>query len=456
MVVPYRGGRSRGPFPCRSPNSRLLVAYFVFRLFVCFRINKPGGCGKITKIHYGAVDGTTVESLDVKYVVGSGSEKELDPGVVFPYETLERTGRQRRGRDFLGGRMEDTKASRKNNKAAHDDENEPQQANAQKGVKKNTTTNKRKPTTAKPNTDKRVKQEASGGHKPLEASAETTSPSTPDQKKKPKAKKVTPIPAYVLAHTTDCDVSPLFATGWNETTTKTTDVARRGLFDGTEDHHKLLISKPAAMQKKTKKKKALPTVTPGLEIKQTPERKLPAKEITNKSATTAPTSSKTAKKSSSGATNSKAARAIMTSTKSRPVVLASSSDLQKAKKTKHSRPASLELAKTAKKAPPLKTTESLLQVPKYASMQTKKMDLLKTAPTTKPILAFPRPKTMALPTKTGGRKALKDVYDDERRKAKQFLDDVCGARDDDIVVDPSKENSVNQLRVHQQESKESL
>jgi hypothetical protein len=440
LLFSAEGRKEHGGFSVQEP----IGDYFLFSLFssvLLFRINKPGGCGKITKIHYG-VDGRTVESLDVKYVVGSGSEKELDPGIVFPYENLERTGRQRRGREFLGGRVEDIVLPRASRNAQ--DENEQKQANAKKGAtgKKTTTTNNKRKPTAKSKADKRVKQDLSGNN-PLVASAETTSPSTPEQKKKQKAKKVTPIPAYVLA-TTDCDVSPLFATGWNDTT-QSTAVARRGLFDDDED--KDLISKPAAMQKTTKKKKALKlsAVAPGDEIKRTPEKKMAAKE-NNKSAT-AP-SSKTAKKSS-GATT-KAARAMMPSTKTRPVVLASS-ELRKAEKP--TRPAPFELAaklQTAKKAPP-KATES--QGPKYASMQAKKMELLKTAPVTKPILAFPRPKQMALP-KVGGRKALKEVYEDERRKAKQFLDDICGARDGDIVVEPSKEN--DNERHQNNESKESL
>jgi hypothetical protein len=403
--------------------------------------------------------------LDVKYIVGSGSEKELDPGIVFPYESLERTGRQRRGRDFLGGRgVADRIApppprARATRNIAQD-ENEPKQANAKKGVTgKNTTTttNKRKPTAAKPTAakpkkaDKGVKREASSNN-PLEASAETTSPSTPEQKKKKKAKKVTPIPSYVMA-TTDCDVSPLVGTCWNDRTQTTAVAARRGIFHD-DDKDEDLISKPAAMQKHTKKKPLqLSAVTPGDEIKQTPEKKLAAKETNNNmTATATAPSSKTAKKSS-GTITTKAARTLITSTKTktRPVVLASS-ELRKAEKPTRSAP--LELAvklQTAKKAPTPKTTES--RGPKYASMQTKKTDLLKTAPATKPILAFPRPlPTTGLP-KVGDRKALKEVYEDEKRKAKLFLDDVCGARDDDIVVEPSKENVKER---HQNESKESL
>lgn len=63
-------------------------------------INKPGGCARITKIHY-AVDGLNVESIDVKYVLGGGCEKEIDPAIVSPFETLDRGGRKRRGRDFF-------------------------------------------------------------------------------------------------------------------------------------------------------------------------------------------------------------------------------------------------------------------------------------------------------------------------------------------------------------------
>ena len=50
------------------------------------RINKPGGCAKITKINY---NGNIIDSLDVKYTVGGGSEKQLDPSIVSMYELYE-------------------------------------------------------------------------------------------------------------------------------------------------------------------------------------------------------------------------------------------------------------------------------------------------------------------------------------------------------------------------------
>ena len=74
---------------------RLTILFLFF-----FSINKPGGCAKITKIHFAAADGSNIEALDVKYILG-GSEKNIDPAIVSPYETLQRGGRKRRGREFL-------------------------------------------------------------------------------------------------------------------------------------------------------------------------------------------------------------------------------------------------------------------------------------------------------------------------------------------------------------------
>ena len=59
-------------------------------------INRPGGVGKITKVHY---DNGYVISVDVKYVL-SGFDKHIDLAFVHPTETLNRQSRSRRGRDF--------------------------------------------------------------------------------------------------------------------------------------------------------------------------------------------------------------------------------------------------------------------------------------------------------------------------------------------------------------------
>ena len=60
-------------------------------------INRPGGVGKITKLHY---SNGFVESLDVKYIVGCGTDTMLDLDFVLAYEPLESNGRSRHGREF--------------------------------------------------------------------------------------------------------------------------------------------------------------------------------------------------------------------------------------------------------------------------------------------------------------------------------------------------------------------
>ena len=88
-------------------------------------INRPGGVGKITKLHY---DNGYVIWVDVKYVL-SGSDKQLDLAFVHPVETLERASRTRRSRDFFragparGGRRNrggETEDGNDNNAAADD------------------------------------------------------------------------------------------------------------------------------------------------------------------------------------------------------------------------------------------------------------------------------------------------------------------------------------------------
>ena len=59
-------------------------------------INRPGGFAKITKIH---VDSRgNIESFDVKYVIETGTETELDPLFVAPHVTVEEPRGSRRSR----------------------------------------------------------------------------------------------------------------------------------------------------------------------------------------------------------------------------------------------------------------------------------------------------------------------------------------------------------------------
>lgn len=141
-------------------------------------INKPGGCAKITKVHT-TDDGNYIEGLDVKYVLGGGREKNLDPVIVSPYETLERGGRKRRSREFLMQREEDLKAEQKT-------------ALANKKV-----------------SNIAAATEAAGkeNHASLKSSPTCSTPEKPKAAKKPK--KVTPIPRMVITGKKIDYVSPM-------------------------------------------------------------------------------------------------------------------------------------------------------------------------------------------------------------------------------------------------------
>jgi hypothetical protein len=74
----------------------LIVSHFV--IWMCFfhdlRINRPGGTGRITKIHY-ASNGFTVESIDVKYTVSSGFDHHLSPDLILVHQELDSRSRRR-------------------------------------------------------------------------------------------------------------------------------------------------------------------------------------------------------------------------------------------------------------------------------------------------------------------------------------------------------------------------
>jgi len=79
-----------------------LIYYPTFQRF-CFdnniiSINRPGGTGRITKIHYSSnnANGILVDSLDVKYTVSGGFDQHLDPDLVTPHQDAPRGRRIRR------------------------------------------------------------------------------------------------------------------------------------------------------------------------------------------------------------------------------------------------------------------------------------------------------------------------------------------------------------------------
>lgn len=92
------------PFPFFLRHCLLLLVYAC----AC-RINRPGGTGRITRIHYAAVDDdgingsapVVVEYLDVKYTVNGGHDYKLDPDLVEPHpelQELKNTPNDTRGR----------------------------------------------------------------------------------------------------------------------------------------------------------------------------------------------------------------------------------------------------------------------------------------------------------------------------------------------------------------------
>jgi hypothetical protein len=182
------------------------------------------------------VDGDYIEGLDVKYILGGGGERNLDPAIVSPLETLERGGRKRRGRDFLHQREEDLK--KKYAKNADTSRQKPPEADLSSSL-----LNQAVVADAAP-------RESKSSHQSI-----TTTFSTP-QKRRPQKnppKKVTPIPKLVKVANKSDSVSPL--TELRDTTANSNydelekpSVAPRGLcFDTVEEQdvskEKMLKSK---------------------------------------------------------------------------------------------------------------------------------------------------------------------------------------------------------------------
>ena len=162
-----------------------------------------------------AKDGHHVESIDVKYVLGGGFEKDIDPAIVSPYETLKREGRKRRGRDFLMDRADDV-------------------------VKKVKQAMSKKKTAPAAGNGKKSNGAAAANRTPAQPD-HSTSPSTPVTPEHPSAINAskpskplssTTVPSFVIADSTSVEVSPLQdpINRTNDVSTKTSTIARRGLF----------------------------------------------------------------------------------------------------------------------------------------------------------------------------------------------------------------------------------
>mmetsp|Transcript_419 Transcript_419/g.749 ORF Transcript_419/g.749 Transcript_419/m.749 type:complete len:390 (+) Transcript_419:176-1345(+) len=149
-------------------------------------INRPGGVGKITKLHY---SNGFIESLDVKYLVGSGSDTNLDLDFIEAYEPLESNGRARRGRDFYTASPAKRGASRE-----------------KQGKDKDRPAKKAKKTSSKPVVSKQV--EGDENTDPKKSASKAARKMDKGTTKKKKEEKMKPPATYVVVNK-KCSVSPL-------------------------------------------------------------------------------------------------------------------------------------------------------------------------------------------------------------------------------------------------------
>ena len=338
------------------------------------RINKPGGCAKITEIRYHD-DGKTLKSYDVKYVVGSGWEKELDPALVFPFETLERGGRSRRGREFLipSADKENKDISEKSNKRRKD----------------------------VPCKDSKTKPDKDGtvDHSPPQASQATTTPTTPDRKPKSKAKRVTPIPSLVIAKD-EVDISPLERLPM-ETTKPPPEASkcRRGLFDSPCD---------GGLGRSKRKKKD---------------------QKTNNGTVRAAACRTTAVHPPEPR-----AKPFPTPGKLHPCSTTTRAAIGEAKT------AGSELAASSK-AYAMKMNETSLSLSKRRNLP--ENNCLLDDKKAIDALSFPRPNRSDR-FQNGTRVPLKDVYEEEVRRAKEFVQEVMNASGTDAMAELSREKAVSE------------
>jgi hypothetical protein len=321
-----------------------------------YSINKPGGCAKVTMVHY-TVDGLTVESIDVKYVLGGGFEKEIAPAIVSPFETLDRGGRKRRGREFLMDRADNVVKKVK------------------QAIRKNASTvSHNKPTAQRSQANKTKEPDQS------------TTPSTPITPEHPPASKTKSVktgtaslsvPSFVIAGRA-VEVSPL-PMDRAVVEPKQSTVARRGLFGCSGS-----MKSKNAKDQSDRKVAAKPSIL--------------AKEVTD-STSEDDIFHKTAKDVS------KAHSAAMKDSMNMKQGLSFSNKFG-AKKVP-----------LADRKPAFK---SLNTIPSAGATETRKVG-------------------------TSTKTSLKNVFDYELRKAKEFLEEVCRAPCDAVeAIDPaSKENRIN-------------
>jgi len=334
-------------------------------LFTC-RINRPGGCARITKVHY-AKDGRSVQSVDVKYVVGNGSEKEIEPSLMRPFETLERDGRKRRGRDFLMAQADEVVKKVKHAIS---------QQQQQKKTTKRVTTNDTKNVTVTP----MDKTQGQPDH-----STSLSTPITPEHPSMIKDKKssskpviVRTVPSFIIANSSSMEVSPLQEPmNRGIDASKKTTLVRRGLFGASSSSTtNKQQQRPQQQQQQVPKKPSIAAAKENQKENSKVEYDAEEEDLTSSS-----------------------------SSASSPILPKSSQEVQKA----HSEALKLSLSK--------KQSKFILSSKK------------KEVPTT----SADRTNTMVATAASNDKTAsLRNVFDEERRKARQFLEEVFQAPHNDI------------------------
>jgi hypothetical protein len=378
------------------------------------RINKPGGCGKITDIHFGS-DGTTIESLDVKYIVGVGAEKELDPALVFPYRGLDRGGRNRRGRDFFGEVLINGSSPRPRKTASKIVNNKENDSNIKIRDQGDPKLSKDSKKLKKTIQLKKLKERAAAHHQP---SSNDTSP--PTAKKTKVAKEVTPIPTYILAGE-DIDVSPLMASASKDKPSssmvnQSDSVVSRANDDGFMPSTADTVA--AITQHKNLSKSLFQGTGDDL---VTPDKKSTYGSFCQKNTNSYSVTKTTGLPGAPSATH----YPEMATTPSPTLDLVQ-------QRSGGSLAPGLDLLLLAK---------NRLQNSDDSKLPAKKRFLARKLGIHTPTLTVLPQHANNSPLREENYKALQQVYEGERKKALQFMEEVCGARDEDILPGNSPKTS---------------
>lgn len=438
------------------------------------RINKEGGCARITNIHF-ASDGINIEGLDVKYVVSGGSEKKLDPSIVAPFETGSGRGsRKRRGRDFLHQEQHNEHESRKRRKKKSEDDDDKSNNNNNNGtVHKNSsaTTKGAKQTTTIKSQNKSSRSNkrtnANEGNRVEAVSVPATPPPTrpcnngrskvgrknkksgttnPNPNEPPSSSSSSSVPSVIVA---DCtlEVSPLppartsFVKVSQTDTSKTMIPARRGPLFGSKDDDDNKNRRGGGGDnddgndnhnhaETTTKAKSKSKIDRNGTVGKTIKGKIPAKEKTKLLISKERVSEEDGNNAiDTGGTNQAEAH---TQSKTR-------SDLQLNRSSK-GREAVTNLSSKEEPKQTIQPTTRQSGQPQTLSQKAEQSSSLvqKRSQTIDPSTA---PSSAAVVLPNGSRKPLREIYENESKKAKEFIKEIVGCKREEEVNEDTNNNS---------------